>query len=126
MTDGEQNPWAEIVGPCYTATSLARTLGWTEAEVMEAGNDLRLLMLHTDDSVYLFPSFQLLNGKVVDGLQEVLRVLQTGVNSPWTWAQWLNVALTEQDPPRNITLLYEGRLGEALREARHDAWAWSS
>lgn len=124
MTD--ENPWAEIVGPCYTVTSMARTLGWSEAEVIEAGNDLRLLMLTTDDGVDLFPSFQLQNGKVVDGLQDVLRVLETGTAGRWTWAQWLNVALPDEDPPRNITLLYEGRLEEALRKARHDAWSWSN
>lgn len=122
----QPNPWGKIVGPCYTATSMARTLGWTEAEVMDAGRDLRLLMLHTDDDVFLFPTFQLQRGKVVEGLQEVLFILQGGVDDPWTWAQWLNVALPEDDPPRNITLLYDGRLEEALRDARHDAWAWSS
>ncbi|MFK0242068.1 hypothetical protein ACIQTX_14535 [Microbacterium sp. NPDC090281] len=76
MTD--ENPWAEIVGPCYTVTSMARTLGWTEAEVMKAANDLQLLMLHTDDDVDLFPAFQLQDGKIVDGLQDILRVLETG------------------------------------------------
>ncbi|MCK8468266.1 hypothetical protein M0722_13785 [Microbacterium sp. KSW4-16] len=126
MTEDDPNPWAEIVGPCYTVTSMARTLGWSEADVLEAGDDLSLLMLRTEDGVDLFPSFQLQDGKVVEGLQDVLRVLQTGVNDPWTWAQWLNAALPESDPPRNITLLYEGRLEEALRDARHDAWAWRS
>lgn len=125
MTDEESNPWAQIVGPCYTVASMARALGWTEDEVMAAGNDLRLLMLHTDDNVDLFPSFQLRDGKIAEGLREVLRVLQTGVNDPWTWAQWLNVPLPDEEPPRNITLLYEGRLEEALRDARHVAWAWS-
>lgn len=47
-------------------------------------------------------------------------------DSPWTWAQWLNTALPEADPPRNITLLHEGRLEEALRDARNVAWSWSS
>lgn len=124
--EDEPNPWAAIIGPCYTGTSMARTLGWTDREVIKAGNELRLLMLFTDDGVYLFPAFQLQGGEVVEGLQEVLLVLRTGVDSPWTWAQWLNVALPEEDPPRNITLLYEGRLKEALRDARHDAWAWNS
>lgn len=126
MTEDEPNPWAEIVGPCYTVTSMARTLGWTEADVMEAGDDLRLLRLHTEDDVDLFPAFQLQGGAVVPGLHEVLLVLRTGANAPWTWAQWLNVALPDADPPRNISLLYEGRLEEALREARHVAWWWSS
>ncbi|MEV4775975.1 hypothetical protein LTA6_001881 [Microbacterium sp. LTA6] len=103
---------------------MARTLG-AEAEVMEAGNNLRLLMLHNDDDVYLFPSFRLLGGKVVEVLQEVLLVLQARVKSPWAWAQWLNVTLLDEDAPRNITLLYEWRLEEELRDARNDAWVWS-
>lgn len=126
MTKERPNPWAEIVGPCYTVTSMARTLGWTEAEVTKAGDELHLLRLRTDDDVDLFPAFQLHDGKVVAGLQEVLLVLQTGANDPWTWAQWLNVALPAADPPRNITRLIEGRLDEALRDARHDAWSWNS
>lgn len=127
MTDeNETNPWAVIVGPCYTVTSMARTLRWTEAEVLIAGDELRLLMLRTDDDVVLFPSFQLHDGKVVEGLTNVLRVLQTGIADSWTWAQWLNVELPDADPPRNIDYLYAGRLDEVLRDAKHDAWSWSS
>ena len=122
----EENPWAAIVGPCYTVTSIARTLGWTEAEVINAGEELRLLMLRTDDDVLLFPTFQLQDGKVVAGLVDVLRVLQTGTSGSWTWAQWLNVALPDEDPPRNIERLRQGRLDETLRDARHVAWAWGS
>ncbi|MBT2476655.1 hypothetical protein J7E68_19240 [Microbacterium sp. ISL-103] len=105
---------------------MARTLACTELEGMEAGDDLRLLTLRTEDGVHLLPVFQLVGGKAATGLQEVPLALQTGVNDPRTWAQWLNVALPEADPPRNITLLYEGRVEEALRDARHDAWSWSS
>jgi hypothetical protein len=127
MTVSENtSPWTEIVGPCYTVASMARILGWSVAEVMDAGNDLRLLMLCTDDGVDLFPSFQLRDGKIVEGLQVVLRVLATGTASRCTWATWLNAALPDADPPRNITLLYERRLEEALQHARHDAWTWSS
>ncbi|WP_341934029.1 hypothetical protein MRBLWO14_003146 [Microbacterium sp. LWO14-1.2] len=66
MTEEEPSQWAEIVGPCYTVSSMARTLRWTEAEAMKAGNDLRLLMLHTEDDIYLFPSFQVQDGKIVE------------------------------------------------------------
>jgi hypothetical protein len=127
MIDGEKRcPWAAIVGPCYTVASMARTLGWSEADVIEAGDQLRLLMLRTDDDVLLFPSFQLLDGKVVPGLAKVLQILQTGTQGQWTWAQWLNAKMPERHPPRNIQLLYEGRLDEAIRDAEHDAWAWRS
>jgi len=52
------NPWADIVGPCYTASSLARALDWTEAAVIEAADSFTLLTLTTDDEVELYPAFR--------------------------------------------------------------------
>lgn len=127
MTDDKAtNRWAQIVGPCYTTTSLARTLGWTESEVTEAGETLRLLVLETDDGVTLYPTFQLHEGSVVDGLSDVFEVLRTGTASRWTWAQWLNAPLPDENPRRAIDALRAGGLDEVLREAEHDAWAWRS
>lgn len=120
------NPWAEIVGPCFTTTTLARTMGWTEAEVSEAAEALRLLRLHTDDGKSLFPAFQLHEGDVVEGLQAVLRVLRSGVDDPWTWAQWLNTETYEPHSRRPIEMLGSGQIEQALRDAHHDAWAWRS
>ncbi|MCV0335257.1 hypothetical protein [Microbacterium sp.] len=125
MTEDELNPWARIIGPCYTVASMARTLRWTEAEVVEAGHTLRLLMLLTDDDVYLFPAFQLRDGRVIEGLTNVLRVLQTGTLGRWTWAQWLNTPYPHGEPTAVETML-AGRLDEILLEATHDAWSWSS
>lgn len=125
MTEDEPNPWARIIGPCYTVASMARTLGWTEAEVVEAGHTLRLLMLLTDDDVYLFPAFQLRDGRVIEGLTDVLRVLQTGTQGRWTWAQWLNTPYPHGEPTA-IEKMLAGRLDEMLLEATHDAWSWSS
>lgn len=89
----EENRWKEIVGPCYTAAGIADVLGWTEGEVATAGEDLRLLVVRTSDGLDLYPAFQLQGRRVVDGLQDVLRVLRTGTAGRWTWAQFLNVAL---------------------------------
>ncbi|WP_396659174.1 hypothetical protein [Microbacterium oxydans] len=125
MTEDEPNPWARIIGPCYTVASMARTLGWTEAEVVEAGHTLRLLMLLTDDDVYLFPAFQLRDGRVIEGLTNVLRVLQTGTQGRWTWAQWLSTPYPHGEPTA-IAKMLAGRLDEILLEATHDAWSWSS
>lgn len=49
MTD--VNPWAAIIGPCYTAASLSRALGWTETEIVEAAASLHVLELETIDGV---------------------------------------------------------------------------
>ncbi|MFJ4175377.1 hypothetical protein [Microbacterium sp. NPDC089696] len=71
MTE-EPSPGAEIVGACHTVTSIARPLDWAEAEVISAGNDLRLLKLTSDDGVHPFPSLQLHDGKIVDGFQDIM------------------------------------------------------
>ncbi|WP_336644611.1 hypothetical protein [Microbacterium sp. USHLN186] len=123
------NPWAEIVGPCYTTVSVARTLGWTEAMVNEAVDSLALLRLTTSDGVQLYPAFQIWDGRPASDLADVLRVLRTGVNDPWTWAQWLNTPLTDEDgveQPANIERLREGQLADVLLEAKHDAAVWGS
>lgn len=125
----DANPWAEIVGPCYTTASLARTLGWTEAKVNEAADSLALLRLTTSDAVDLYPAFQIWNGEPARDLAEILRVLRTGVNAPWTWAQWLNTSLTDEDGvghPSSIQRLREGQLADVLLDAKHDAAVWRS
>lgn len=129
MSKEEINPWAAVIGPCYTATSIALALGWTEESVHEAAESLKLLKLETSDGVSLYPRFQVWEGRPVEGLVEVLRVLRTGVNSPWTWAQWLNTALTDENGERQPSAIEElraGHLDDVLLEAQHDAWAWSS
>jgi|GEM_PF-4878875 hypothetical protein len=71
-------------------------------------------------------AFQVVDGSVVKGLPRVLLRLEIGIDSPWMWAQWLNAEWPDADPPRKIQYLYDGRLGEAIRDARHAARAWNS
>lgn len=125
----ETNPWAQIVGPCYTPASLARALGWTSAQVAAAASTLDLLELETEEGTLLYPAFQVWDGKLVDGLGAVLRVLSTGTKGRWTWAQWLNTRPDNGEggeEPSAIEQLRAGELADVLLEARHDAWAWSS
>lgn len=124
----EMNPWARIIGPCYTIESFARTIGWTTEQVRAASQELSVLELESEEGVLLYPAFQLSNGAPVEGLAEVLRILQTGTSGRWTWAQWLNTPLPDADgvDRRNIDLLREGRRELVLLEARHYAWSWSS
>lgn len=126
MTD--KNPWADIIGPCYRQASLARALGWTEDEVTAAAASLQILELLTDDDVLLYPAFQIRDGRVVEGLGQVLQTLSTGTRGRWTWAQWLNTPLVQDgvERPRNIDRLHQGLLDDVLLEAGHDAAAWRS
>lgn len=130
MGDEEpRSPWADIVGPCYTEASVARVLGWTADMVTAAVDSLSLLELETDDGVLLYPAFQIVNGRIVDGVGDVLRVLATGTRGRWTWAQWLNTPVDDETgapAPRAIEQLRAGRIEEVLLDARHTAAAWRS
>ncbi|WP_314646781.1 hypothetical protein [uncultured Microbacterium sp.] len=123
------NPWAEIIGPCYRSTSLARALGWTDEQVVEAAAALQILELLTDDGVLLYPAFQVHDGRVLEGLAEVLRVLSSGTSGRWTWAQWLNASVDDdsgEEAPSAIEQLRAGQLDDVMRDAKHVAWAWSN
>lgn len=129
MNAESKNPWAAIIGPCYRARSLARELGWSQERLTTAAASLLLLELETDESVLLYPAFQVWDGRLVNGLDEVLRVLRTGTASTWTWAQWLNTPVddeTGEDAPSAIEQLRAGKLDEVLLDARHAAAAWRS
>lgn len=77
----------------------------------------------------LYPGFQVHEGRLVDGVSDVLKILRTGTRSRWTWAQWLNTPVdddTEEDAPSAIEQLIAGQLEDVLRDARHAAASWSS
>ncbi|WP_449408732.1 hypothetical protein [Microbacterium maritypicum] len=123
------NPWAVIIGPCYTRASLARVLRWTEQEVVDAAATLDLLELDTIEGKMLYPAFQIHDGQVIEGIKEVLEVLSTGTASRWTWAQWLNASVddeSDQQSPSAIEQLRAGHIDDVILDARHTAWSWSS
>lgn len=129
MTNGSATPWAAIVGPCYTRDSIARTLEWAEGDVEAAVAEQALLELETVDGALLYPAFQVCEGRVVDGLSDVLYVLSTETSSTWTWAQWLSTPVndeTGEPAPSAIEQLRAGQLDTVLLDARHAAAAWRS
>lgn len=121
---GGRSPWADIVGPCYTVRTLSNVLGVSRQEVMDAAASLQLLRLRTADGVDLFPAFQVRSGRLHPGKPSVLAVLRSGIDDPWTWAEWLNSPGC--DGIVAIDDLWEGNVLDVLREAECDAWAWRS
>lgn len=118
-----KNPWADIVGSCYTSGSLQRELGIKRGAVSKAVKEMRLLRLSTSDGKTLYPTFQVRHGRLVPGLDRVLRELSEGINDPWTWAQWLN---TEYEGARAIDRIAAGDIESVVLEARNDAAAWAA
>lgn len=123
MADDGEGRWAEIVGLCFTPERCAGEVGMSLSELSAAAAELRALRLLTADGSEIYPVFQVRNGQLTPGLQTVLQILRTGIDDPWTWAQWLN---TEVESERSIDALWAGEVASTLRDARHDAWAWRS
>lgn len=87
---------AEVIGPCYTPTAIARVLGHDVEQILELTEGCCLLALTTADDAVVYPAFQVHNGRIVIGIPPILRALRRGVDDPWTWALWLQAA-----PPRS-------------------------
>lgn len=123
-----KNPWADIVGPCYTSGGIQKELGVGRAALSKAVRERRALRLETSDRRTLYPAFQVRNGALVPGLSDVLALLRSGVDDPWTWAQWLNTPVRGGDglERRHIDRLSTGEIAGVLAAARRDAASWHS
>jgi hypothetical protein len=122
-------PWSDIVGPCYTSGALQREIDRGRGALSKAVSELRALRLETADHQTLYPSFQVRNGALVPGLQDVLVALREGINDPWTWAQWLTAQPQGRDGEerrRHIDELIDGDIDEVVTAAKQAAAAWAA
>ncbi len=121
------SPWADSIGPCYVSSSLQREIGLTRAGISKAALERRLLRLKTADGHFIYPAFQVRDGKIIDELAPVLRALNSGIDDPWTWAQWLNAPVPGQaDGRRHIDELADGLAVKVLTDAERTAAAWAA
>ncbi|MCS4275039.1 hypothetical protein M2390_000197 [Mycetocola sp. BIGb0189] len=101
----------------------------TQEELHRARRELRLLVLRTADGRDVYPAFQIVDGKLVTGLREVLLELRRGTHDSWTWAQWLGAPNESAGPGtalRNIDRLVAGAVSETIRAATQSAVIWAS
>ncbi|MFU8946166.1 hypothetical protein ACLRGF_05460 [Mycetocola zhadangensis] len=110
-------PWADLGTVC-------KYLSKTPEGVVRMVENFELLGCKFNDAKVYFPVRQFADHTVVDGLGEVLRVLNTGISSPKVWSTWL--AGPGPDGQQTIwDALRDGRKREVLIEAAHDAARWS-
>lgn len=125
-----QSALADAVGPCFSRSSLAEELGWTDDDIVSAAQDLTILELTASEGVSVFPAFQVRERRLPPGLGDVLAVLATGSPRPWTWALWLNNPTADPRIPgvshRAIDRLFNGELARVLRDAARTAQAWKA
>lgn len=122
-----KNPWADIVGPCYTSGGIQKELGVGRAALSKAVRERRALRLDTSDRRTLYPAFQVRNRAFIPGLSGVLSALQAGADDPWRWAHWLNTPLAGTPGikhARPIDHLADGDLQTVVAAARLTARSW--
>lgn len=120
--DDADSSWALIVGPVFTLESLERELGLSATEIERAVGARQLLRMDTAEGIGVFPSFQVSSGRVVDGLHQVLVVLERVFDS-WTIAQFLN-ARAGCPPQRRIERLRAGEVDAVVSDAERAVANW--
>lgn len=121
VDSGEQ--WREHLGGFYDTDAVRRLLGSADRPVSKQAVSKRrgLLALRTGSHRVVYPSFQFVDGRLVEGLDAVLEALPERLISRWTVASWLVSDNPELDGERPIDVLAEGHLEPVLVAA--SAWA---
>jgi len=117
--------WAELLGAVYTTPSLVGFLDVTRQAINKRAHDRSILRLVTANGQAVYPAFQFAaDGQTAPRLKDVLQTLATGVDDPWTWAQWL--AASDAQGVSHIDRLWAGQAAEVLVDARQTAAQWAS
>lgn len=119
-----KSPQADIVGPASPSSGLQRELGVERGVISKAVKSRRIALRLPADGENLYPAFQDRRLPACTRVEQVLTVLQSGIDDPWTWTQWLNtpgVTTAARTSLAPIDLSLAGELGAVLNEARYDA-----
>ncbi|WP_147436685.1 hypothetical protein [Microbacterium telephonicum] len=114
--------WAATLGPMIPQHHATKLLGMTDSELEQAADDLRALRLLTVDEQAYYPGWQISDGQLVPGLQDVLRMLRTGSDDAWRWAAWLYAQ--DGRGVRRVRRFAVGRADSVLQDARWVAAEW--
>lgn len=71
-----------------------------------------------------YPAFQVVDGKLLPGLQSVLAELSDGIDDPQLHWRWLTTPAGWAGGQAPWKLLREGRTDDVIRAAGRAAWAW--
>jgi hypothetical protein len=126
-SDADDASWLNSkLGPFYDVDGVAAWLQLDESQVLAEIQECSMLGVQTQDGFWVLPIFQFdEDGERLPSLQKVLRILENGTQSHWTWALWL-VARPESTGRRSaVEQLWAGETEQVIRAATHDVWSWS-
>ncbi|MDD0856721.1 hypothetical protein NHF46_00765 [Arthrobacter alpinus] len=108
--------------------AVATWLGTSTETLFSRDRDGLILGCKTADDVWIYPTWQFdAYGDLLPGLEEVLRVLNTGTSDGWTKALWLVTRVIEFDGESAIDWLSENnKIEQVLESAKKDVRAWTA
>lgn len=117
--------WRTHLGGFYDAETVRRLLGSAAKPVTKQAVSKRrgLLALRTGSNRVVYPRFQFIGRRLVEGLDDVLDALPEELVSRWTVASWLVSENPDLGNERPIDVLAEGEAGPVVRAAI--SWARS-
>lgn len=109
------------LGPLLTEEELldCLTIG---PETLRRFEDDRVVLRIITESAY--PAFQVVDGKLLPGLRNVLGELADGIDFPPLHWKWLTRAADWADGKPPWELLRDGRVDEVIQAAGRAAWVW--
>jgi hypothetical protein len=115
-------------GPWVSAASVMEGLQVGRAALAKQRTAHRILGVRFADRTFYYPSRQFRDGRVIDGLRQVLDALAVGSDDPDTWAAWMAGPADAAEPEGDSMwdLLREGEVDAVVREARRDAARWAA
>lgn len=118
------NKFVDHAGPWASSETVQEYLHIDSDELARLLANHEILGCSFSDRKTYFPLRGFLDGRLVDGLGEVLAVLASGPTNAQTWATWL-AGSPRDDGVSHWEHLRAGRLDEVLLEARRDVARWN-
>jgi hypothetical protein len=111
---GSADVWSEAIGPVYDVAGVMRILGISKQAISKREN---LLALTTGSGRVVYPAFQFVGAKAVDGISQIKVLLPNDLISPWDLASWLNAPESDLGGKKPIEFLRRGIVEPVLLSA---------
>ncbi|ERK73547.1 hypothetical protein N136_00105 [Leifsonia aquatica ATCC 14665] len=109
------------LGPLLTEEELLDRLGIGPETLRRFEEDRVVLRIVTESA---YPAFQVVDGKLLPGLRNVLGELADGIDFPPLHWKWLTRPADWADGKPPWELLRDGRVDEVIQAAGRAAWVW--
>lgn len=125
----EANRVNDRLGVFYSVDRVMQVLGGISRQaVNERVQKNRLLRVRTSDNVLVFPAFQFTElGELRPGMSDLLKILLSTGEDPWTVAYWLTSEIAEFEDRTALDILdtrNADEISDLLDLARDDAAGW--